>query len=102
MHRPVLALLAAGVVSTAAAQGVPQLDYRGTCAQTPAVGMDKKATEGGCIRDEEQARDQLPPVWSKSSQRSRSECLTETTQGGLPSYVELISCLEGNLSLQGK
>lgn len=86
----------------ASAQNAPTLAYRQTCAQTPAVAMDKKSTEQDCLKDEEQARDQLPPVWSKSSQRSRSVCLAETTQGGLPSYVELISCLEGDLSLKKK
>lgn len=95
-----LALLAAPPAS--AADGPPTLAYRQTCAQTPAVSMDKKSTEDSCRKDEEQARDQLPPVWAKSDARARSNCLAETTQGGLPSYVELISCLEGNRSLKGK
>lgn len=93
--------IAIAIVSTtlgpANAQGVPRLDYRSTCKATPAVGMDQKATIASCIADEERARAALPPIWAKSSRASRSACAAETKQGGLPSYVELLTCLQGNL-----
>lgn len=87
----------AAALGPAHAGGAPRLDYRSTCKVTPAVGMDQKATIASCIADEERARAALPPVWTKSSRASRSACLAETTQGGLPSYVELLTCLQGNL-----
>ena len=93
-----LALFAA----PAHAQSIPKLDYGKTCAQTPAVAMDKKSTNESCRKDEEEARRQLPPVWAKASAKARSDCLAETTQGGLPSYVELISCLEGAAAVKAK
>ncbi len=93
---PVL-LIAASVVP-ASAQGVPKLDYRSTCKATPAVGMDRAATVASCLADEENARGALPAVWAKSSKASRAACVAETSQGGLPSYVELLTCLQGNLA----
>lgn len=95
-HFIAIAFIAA-MLGPANAQGVPRLDYRSTCNATPAVGMDQKATIASCIADEEGARAALPPVWAKSSRASRSTCVAETTQGGLPSYVELLTCLQGNL-----
>ena len=57
--------------------------------------MDKKATVDSCMSDEKGAQAQLPAVWAKATKASRNLCLAETTQGGLPSYVELITCLQG-------
>ena len=64
---------------------------------TPPVGMDKKATVASCMADEKEAMAQLPPVWAKAKKADRDMCLAETTQGGLPSYVELITCLQGQI-----
>lgn len=103
MRRLVLLfVLALPAVAPAAAQSVPKLDYRKTCAETPAVGMDKKSTLDACLRDEGEAARQLPAVWRKASAKARSDCLAETTQGGLPSYVELITCLEGTMGTKAK
>ena len=78
-------------------QGVPKLNYAATCKATPATGMSRQDTIAGCMNDEKDAQRALPPVWAKSSRASRTNCLAETTQGGLPSYVELLTCLQGNL-----
>lgn len=81
----------------ALAAGPPKLNVEATCKATPAVGADRATTAASCLRDEQQARLQLPAVWAKSSRRSQTECVAETRQGGLPSYVELLTCLQGNL-----
>lgn len=83
--------------SPAMARAIPKLNYQATCASTPSVGMDKKATVESCLNDERNALAALPPVWSKSTRKSRADCTTETSQGGLPSYVELLTCLQGYL-----
>ncbi|MFO1133849.1 MAG: hypothetical protein U1E30_01355 [Rhodoblastus sp.] len=98
----VFALLFAAAVGPANAQSAPRLDYRSTCKATPAVGMDHAATVASCLADEENARGALPPVWAKSSRASRAACVAETTQGGLPSYVELLTCLQGNLIVKAR
>lgn len=97
MRLTFVAALAVMIPAAAVAAGPPRLDVAATCKATPAVGADQAATIASCLRDEKQALAQLPPVWARSSRRSQSECLAETRQGGLPSYVELLTCLQGNL-----
>lgn len=104
-RRPKPLQVMAGAVSSAlacaspavAASSIPRLDYTQTCAQTPAVGMDRKDTVAACMKDEAAARAALPAVWNKSGKGSRGMCLAGTMQGGLPSYVELLTCLQGEL-----
>jgi hypothetical protein len=50
-----------------------------------------------CVRDEQQARDQLQTQWSQFAPSDRVMCTSETTEGGgvPPSYVELLTCLQG-------
>jgi hypothetical protein len=97
MNRLILAGAILLATTPAFAQSVPKLNYRATCESTPPVGMDKQATVASCLKDEEEARGQLPGWWAKSTRDSRSECLAETSDGGLPSYVELLTCLQGNI-----
>lgn len=97
MRLAYITALAVMLPAAAVAAGAPKLDVSATCKATPAVGADQATTMASCLRDERQALAQLPPVWARSSRRSQSECLAETRQGGLPSYVELLTCLQGNL-----
>ncbi|MFO1116063.1 MAG: hypothetical protein U1E28_10295 [Beijerinckiaceae bacterium] len=95
MKSVIAAALLACLAAPAFGQSVPKLNYKATCDGTPPVGMDKKATVDSCMSDEKGAQAQLPAVWAKATKASRNLCLAETTQGGLPSYVELITCLQG-------
>ena len=95
-----VALALAAAPPAMAASAIPRLDYAATCRQTPAVGMNQQATIAGCMKDETAARGALSAVWTKSGKQSRDMCLAETTQGGLPSYVELLTCLQGQLMTQ--
>lgn len=101
MMRPIL-LLAFALAAAPATAGVPRLDYRATCRATPALGMDKKATVAACIKDEQQARTELPDVWRKARVGWRRDCVAETTHGGLPSYVELLTCLQGDRTTKAR
>ena len=92
-----VACIWAASATLAFSQSVPKLDYRTTCKATPATGMSRQDTIKSCMNDEQRAQRALPQVWSKSSRQSRANCLAETTLGGLPSYVELLTCLQGNL-----
>ena len=94
------ALLLLGIMPAYGASGVPRLNYQETCRQTPPVNGDQKTTVESCLNDEKDALAALPPVWAKSSPASRQQCTAETTQGGLPSYVELLTCLQGNLLIK--
>ena len=41
-----------------------------------------------------QARDKLAQDWGRYSAGQRAHCVRLSTLGGLPSYVELLTCLE--------
>jgi len=83
-----------------AADGVPQFNIERGCkvdntASSLDTGLDE--TLKNCVRDERQARDQLQTQWSQFAPSDRVMCTSETTQGdGVPpSYVELLTCLQG-------
>ncbi len=96
LHRPMLNY------ARRAADGVPQFDIERGCkvdntASSLDTGLDE--TIKNCVRDERQARDQLQTQWSQFAPPDRVMCTGETTQGdGIPpSYVELLTCLQGQM-----
>jgi hypothetical protein len=65
-----------------------------TTAIDPDVGLN--ATIKRCADDEQRAKDQLRTVWSQSAPSDRNLCMGLTTDGAAPpSYVELLTCLQG-------
>jgi hypothetical protein len=72
---------------------VPQLNVEAMCKTV--VGSEK-AGEGydTCMRDENDARQQLNTLWLTSSDTVRKECVGEATAGGSDSYVDLLTCLQ--------
>jgi hypothetical protein len=81
---------APAAASQKAIHGVPSFDIEAICNRV----SDVVETPGGCTVDEQNARDQLGNVWTQYPSIERSRCTDLSTQGGLPSYVELLTCLE--------
>ena len=50
--------------------------------------------EKRCADDERQARDTLQREWIQFTANAKRQCYEETSIGGTPSYVELLTCLE--------
>ena len=76
------------------ADRVPQVDYVKTCR---VESKDTGASDqdfGACQRDEEAARDKLNKQWATYSSTDKANCVSSATAGYLPSYVELMTCLE--------
>src|SRR5436305_12006109 len=95
MRRFALALTLATLPASAAfAESVPSLNVQATCRATPAVTLDQQGTYDNCMRSENAARDRLAKTWGKMRAEWRSTCLKTTTLGGIPSYVELLTCVE--------
>jgi hypothetical protein len=46
------------------------------------------------MRDENEACDQLAKEWAQFSPGDQQRCTSITKTGGIPSYVELLVCLE--------
>jgi hypothetical protein len=94
MRRLTLVLALAALPASAALAEVPSLNVQATCRATPAVNLDQQATYDNCMRSENAARDKLNKTWAKMRVDWRSTCLKTTTLGGIPSYVELLTCVE--------
>ena len=80
----------------AVADQVPKFDIARTCkldvAATAGLSVDQSLKS--CIRDEQQARQQLGSQWSKFTASSRASCSANESVGGTPSYVSLLTCLQ--------
>jgi hypothetical protein len=98
----VLAVLAI-VPSTLSARSdeIPTLDVRPVCRgiakQSTDPGVGKKGepeTFQRCMESEHVVREQLKQVWAGFSTGDKKHCVALAKTGGLPSYTELITCLE--------
>jgi hypothetical protein len=76
------------------ADSVPTLNVGPTCSAAGGVGVIAGRTEDSCLRDENEARDQLRKQWSQYGGADKAQCVGSTRDGGVPSYVELLTCLE--------
>jgi len=100
------ALVLASQLLTTVADGVPQYDIERGCRADNAntsnlnVGLDE--TTKNCILEEQTARRQLQAQWPQFSPSSRARCsLNETDVSGVPpSYVELLTCLQEELTVK--
>ena len=79
---------------TALAQSIPQFDVQSVCRNVqPLTAEDRKPVQG-CIRDEMNAQRQLRQVWKGTASARRQLCVSETQVGGMPSYVDVLTCLQ--------
>ncbi len=82
------------------ADDVPVLDVKPICRgialqsanPTEKGGPDLSFNE--CLQSERAVRDELAKIWSKFVAADKGHCVRLATQGGEPSYTELITCLE--------
>ena|ERR1043165_1160428 len=71
----------------------PTLNIAPTCASADRdFSPDIKLRQ--CERIEEEARNTLAADWTKFSVADRRDCLAVTKIGGVPSYVQVLTCLE--------
>jgi len=88
------AVLLAVPLAIAVADSVPTFDVHPTCR-----GADATAGAGGrgsdvCIRGEMSARDELGKQWAEFPEADRRRCVSVTTMTQMPSYVQVLTCLE--------
>jgi hypothetical protein len=93
-------ILASQLIITVA-DTVPNFDIERGCKIDSASAFDPNAglsaTIKRCADDEQAAKNELQPVWSQSAPSDKKMCL-ETTTGDAstpPSYVQLLTCLQG-------
>ena len=86
--------LASGQQIAHAADAVPKFDIARGCKDETSDKSSIGETMASCVADEERARDELAPEWSKFAGADKTACIRETSIDGTPSYVELQTCLE--------
>ena len=95
------ALVVASQLVIAIADDVPKFNIERGCKVDSASAFDPNAglaaTIKRCADDEQQAREQLESAWSQSAPSDKKMCLGVTTDDAStpPSYVELLTCLQG-------
>lgn len=94
--------LLAGSQALAGADAVPKFDTARSCKAETAGNAGIGETMESCLRDEQQARDELASQWSSFASTDKSTCIRETSSDGLPSYVELQTCLEMATEVRAK
>src|SRR5262245_6108586 len=87
------ALLSASVVIPVAGNP-PTLAVEAGCRETARMDPLGVVTVQTCMQQESDAREQLVKSWDTFSGTDRSHCRSLTKTGGMPSYVELLTCLE--------
>jgi hypothetical protein len=91
-----LATLLAGTV-VAAADNPPKFNVQPGCKAAAAINqeMDLAVSQDykSCMADEESAKQQLDQSWSTYTATDKQRCVGQTTDGGMPSYVEVLECL---------
>jgi hypothetical protein len=82
--------------TVAMADGVPKYDIARTCRldHAAASGLAVSESMKNCVRDEKKAFGQLQKQWPKFAAAKRAGCVSQTTIGGTPSYVGLLTCLQ--------
>lgn len=97
-----LMLALAGHLVIAVAEKVPALNVEPSCRGSAQVAVRKAdgqmptAAEirETCLNKEHEARDKLKEQWTQFTSEHRASCTRSTAAGGLPSYIELLTCLE--------
>jgi hypothetical protein len=106
MLLPFSTLVLASQLFMTVANDVPKFDIARGCRadNTNTSGLNTGLDEStkGCIHDEQAARDQLQAQWSQFAPSDRAMCTANETDvpGAPPSYVDLLTCLQGQHNLQ--
>jgi hypothetical protein len=85
---------------TAWAADVPQLNAAPMChgiadqGDDPIVTGDPNASFKQCMDSESADKATTQKEWSTFSADEQQQCTAEVTMGGLPSYTDLVTCLE--------
>jgi hypothetical protein len=81
----------------ARAGSVPTIDVRKSCEVAEKdvgsiFGPNNGVSLGSCLKQEQEARQEIIDSWTKYPQIDKQSCINTT--GYLPSYVEWLTCLE--------
>jgi hypothetical protein len=87
-------IILAGSFLVLAADRVPDLNIEPSCRAAASAAASLNRTEDTCKRDEIDARGTLDKDWGLFTPGQKTRCVSLSSRGGSPSYVELLTCLE--------
>jgi hypothetical protein len=94
----IVAAALAGLFIAAAPTSPPKFNIAPGCKAAAAINQAMDLSVGQnyqtCIEDEEAARQQLVQNWSGFTPQDRTRCIGQTQINGMPSYVEVLACLQ--------
>jgi hypothetical protein len=92
--RPALVALAmVSLAGPALANDPPRFDVESGC-RSAASRNGAVADPEVCVKSESRARDELKDQWSQFTSADRNVCVPLSKIGGMPTYTELLTCLE--------
>ena len=77
-----------------AADRVPDLNIGPSCHAAATATTVHNRNEDTCKRDDNDARGKLDQEWGQFTPVQKTRCVSLSSLGGSPSYVELLTCLE--------
>ncbi len=75
-----------------AADAVPEFKID-SCRQAEESGSASRNAQA-CFQDEQKAKDTLKQNWTTYDSSQKGHCQRLMKAGGMPSYVELLTCIE--------
>jgi hypothetical protein len=87
-------------VLLAAAGGLPSINIEKSCRESAAAvyGSTTGSNVDSCVQDEKEAGAKLAKGWAKYPAADKARCVHAATF--LPSYVEWLTCIEGEGTLR--
>jgi hypothetical protein len=89
-----LQAIAVGAQLTLVADKVPELKYEASCRAAVQTANMPGRDESACLNDEKAAKEQLQKDWGGFTAEQKVHCIALLRAGGMPSYVELLTCAE--------
>jgi hypothetical protein len=87
-------ILAAQLAIPVAERGAPTFNTEPTCRGAATASSAIRSDRDVCMQKEKAARDEIDKQWTGFAVADRARCVEGTRAGGIPSYVELLTCLE--------
>jgi len=97
MLSAIYVVLATGAHLVLVAERMPQVNFEAACHA--AAGASWRS-EDECSQDEKTAKTRLEQEWGSFDADQKGHCMRLQQVGGMPSYVELLTCLEMGKALK--
>jgi hypothetical protein len=89
-----LQIIVTGTQLVLVADKVPELKYETSCRAAVQAAAMPNRNEDACLQDEKTAKEKLQQDWGQFTAEQKSHCMALLKAGGMPSYVELLTCAE--------